>query len=80
MVEGAEGCGVTERSVDIGGAEALAKQQDLPRLRAPDAGRAEAHEPEEGRGALAHSFEGHLDLIEVDRALALRRRMELGRV
>ena len=38
MVEGAEGGGMSERGVDVGGAKALAQEQDLPCLRAPDAG------------------------------------------
>lgn len=35
MVEGAEGCGVSERRVDIVGAETRAQSQDLTRLMTP---------------------------------------------
>ena len=78
MVEGAEGGGVSECGVDVGGAEALAQEQDLACLRAPDARRAEAHQPEECGGALAHSLECHLDLIEIDGTLSLGQRVEAG--
>ena len=40
MLEGAEGCGVPKRRVDILGAKALAQEQDLTGLTAPNAGSA----------------------------------------
>jgi hypothetical protein len=78
MVEGTEGGCVSERGVDVDSAEALAQEQDLAGLRAPDARCSETHQPEEFRRALAHCLEGELDLIEIDRTLALRKRMEPG--
>lgn len=78
MVESAEGGGMSERGVDIGGAETLAQEQDLACLCAPNARRAEAHQPKECGGARAHSLEGHLDLIEINGTLSLGQRMEPG--
>lgn len=78
MLEGAEGGGVAKCRVDIVGAKALPQEQDLTGLTAPNAGSAEAHQAEEGGGALAHALEGDLDLVQVDGAPAVGRRMELG--
>ncbi|HRC56427.1 MAG TPA: hypothetical protein PKU97_10915 [Kofleriaceae bacterium] len=69
-----------ERAVDLVGAVARAQEQDLPGLRAPAAGRACAHQPEKLGGAVAHVGEGDLELIEVDRRMPLRRRVQARRV
>jgi hypothetical protein len=69
---------MAERVIDLVGAVARAQEQDLARLRGPDPGRAEAHQAEELGRALAHVAERDAELIEIDRAPALRRRMEPG--
>jgi hypothetical protein len=80
VVEGAEGRGVGEGGIDIGGGIALAQKQDLARLMGPDTSRAGAHQAKEGGGALAHLLEGAAQLVELERALALRKRVQAGRV
>ena len=71
---------MSERAVDVGGGVALAEQQDLTGLMAPDPRRAEAHRTKEGGRALAHSLEGDVELVEIDRALSLSGRVEAGGV
>ena len=80
VVEGAEEGGVAERGVEIGGGEALAEQEDLAGLVAPDPRRPGAHEAEEARGVFAHLLEGAAELVEVHEAVAARARVEPGRV
>lgn len=70
---------MAERSVQVARREALAQQQDLPRLMTPDAHGSGAHVTEEARRALAHLLEGDAELVEVERAPSLRGRMDSGR-
>lgn len=69
------GC-VREGFVELIGSVALAEEQDLSDLCAPHPCAAEADEAEELGGALAHRLEGEPDLLEVDGAPSLGRRME----
>jgi hypothetical protein len=80
VVARAERRGVAERAIDLVGGIALAQEQNLARLRAPDARRPEAHQAEELRGVLAHIVERDVELVEVDGTAPLRRGMESGRV
>jgi hypothetical protein len=66
--------------VDVIGGVALTEQQNLTRLIPPGSRDTEAHQTKEGGGALAHSLEGDEELVEIDRALALSRRVESGGV
>jgi hypothetical protein len=72
--------GVAERAIDLVGGIALAQEQDLARLRAPDARWAEAHQTEELGGVLAHVVEREVELVEVDGTASLWRGVESGRV
>src|SRR4051794_33362436 len=64
---------ITEREIDLVGSVALAQEQDLAGLRAPDSRWTEAHQAEEFGRALAHVSEGDVELVEVDRAASIRR-------
>lgn len=75
VIDDAEGCGVAEREHELVGGVALAKEQDLTGLSAPDSRWALAHQREELGRLLAHVGEGDAKLIKVDRAPALRRRV-----
>lgn len=77
---GAVGGGMTERGVEIARVEAFAEQEDLSRLVSPHARRSRAHHAEEVRGTVAHLLEGDAELVEVERALSLRRRVDTGRI
>lgn len=79
-VEGAKAGGVAESGVEVGRRVALAEEQDLARLMSPDAHRSPAHELEEGGGVLSHLLEGDAELVEIDRALASRGRVQSGGV
>lgn len=46
VVQGSERGRVAERGVEVGGVEAIAEQQDLPRLVAPEPRCSPAHQPE----------------------------------
>lgn len=74
-LESTERSGVSECEIDLFGAVALAQEQDLPCLPRPRARRASTDEAEELGGALAHAVESDAELIEIDGALALRRRV-----
>ena len=76
VLESAEGGGVSERRVEILSGIPLAQQQDLTSLMSPDAWGPRAQETEEVGGLLAHPAEGGAELVEVDRALALRGRVQ----
>lgn len=80
VLERAEARGVGERSVDVGGAEPGAKEENAARLVAPNAWRAGAQQTEEGGSALAHALECAGEAIEIDRTLSARRWMETGRI
>jgi len=80
VLEGAEARGVAERGVEVGGVVAGAQNEDAARLVAPDANRPRGEKPEEQGRALAHALECTGELIEIDRALAARRRMVAGGV
>jgi len=67
LLEGAEGKGMAERAVEVGGGEALAEEEDLSGVVTGELGRGRAHEAgEEGRGQGPHLLEGHPQLVEVD--------------
>jgi hypothetical protein len=80
MLERAEPRGVRERGVEILGGVAGAQQEDAARLVPPDARRPRAQQPEEGGTARAQTFERDGELIEIEGALAARRRVEAGGV
>ena len=80
MVARAERRGVAERAFDLVGGVALAQEQDLARLRAPDPRWPEAHQAKELGGVLAHVVERDVELVEVDGTASLRRRVEPGGV
>lgn len=69
----AERCGMTERAIDLIGGVALPQQQDLAGLCAPDPRGTQTHQPKEFRRMMADVAERDVDLIEIDRALALWR-------
>ena len=69
---------MSERAVESFGGVSLSEQQDLSRLRPPDARGALAHQAKELGGALAHALESETELVQVDRALSLRLRVEAG--
>jgi len=76
MLEGAEGGGVSERGVEIGGGVALAEQQDLASLVSPEAHRPGAQETKEVGRALAHLAIDGAELVLVDGAFALGERVQ----
>ncbi|XXT55491.1 hypothetical protein WMF28_23400 [Sorangium sp. So ce590] len=77
-IEGAKALRAPQRRVEIGGRISLAQEQDLPRLMRPDPRRTRAHEAEEACGVLTHLLEGGAEHLEVDGALAPRRRVQAG--
>src|SRR5882672_7732589 len=72
--------GMTEREIDLLGGVALAQEQDLAGLRAPDSRWTEAHQAEEGGRARAPVSEGDVELVEIDRAASIRRGVQPGGV
>ena len=80
VLERAERSGVAEREVDRVGGITLAQEQDLAGLGGPDAWRSQAHEAKEFGGVVAHVGERDAELVEIDRALALCRRVKPCRV
>ena len=76
VLERAERRGVAEREVDRVGGITLAQEQDLAGLGGPDAWRSQAHEAKELGGVIAHVGERNAELVEIDRAPALRRRVK----
>ena len=71
VVARAERGGVAQGLVDLLGAIALAQQQDVSRLDAPDTWRALAHQVKELDGVLAHVCERDVELVDVEGALSL---------
>jgi hypothetical protein len=63
-------------AIDLVGGIALAQEQNLARLRAPDARRPEAHQAKELSGVLPHVVERDVELVEVDGTSSLRRGVE----
>src|SRR6478672_5983432 len=80
VVARAERGGMTEREIDLVGGVALAQEQDLAGLRAPDPRWTEAHQAEEFGRARAHVAEGDVELVEIDRAASIRRGVQSGGV
>ena len=64
-LEGSEGAGVRKRRAEVGGAVALAKQQDLARVIAGETALGSAQAGEEEGPGLADAGEGLLELVKV---------------
>lgn len=80
VFERAEGRGVPERGVDVGGGIALAQEEDLARLVAPEPRHAEEHQSKERGGLLAHARECNVELLEIEWTLSLWLGMKTRRI
>jgi len=76
VVEGAETSGVCERGIEVLRLEAGAQDEDTAGVMGPDARRPGAHQAEERGAALTDAVEGAGELVEIESALAPRRRVE----